>query len=143
VVVVAIGLLAAVARYWSPAFINDGHWYTYPDNTTRFVGTVPVIHNTPGFVTLLFAAGCILAALVFFRREITRREVASLILCMPLVVSIAGTLGEYWYPLGPQLFEYWPWFVLTSAGVGLAGIAWSVLQRTMPKSASPAPGEHA
>jgi hypothetical protein len=135
----AIGLLTTVALYWSPASITEGTWFTYSDNS-RFVATIPVPHNTPGFLALLFAAGCLVTSLIIVRREVTVREVASLVLCLPFVVDVAARFGAYLVPLGPGLFEDWPWFVMTSAGLGLAGMAWSVLRRTAIDSTSPATG---
>jgi hypothetical protein len=138
---VAIALLATFALCWSPTPITQGNWYNYSDGTRRFVATIPPLHNSPGFVALLFATGSFITALIVVRREVTRIEAVSLIFCLPLVFDVAGSLGKYWYPLGAHLFqqspwfEYWPWFVLTSAGLGLVGITWSVLRRTTAESA--------
>ncbi len=130
----AIGLSAMVAQLWNPARVAEGYWYTYADNSHRFVATMPDIHNTPGFIALLFAGGCVLAALVTARRQITGREAASLALCLPLAADVAGSFGAYWYPFGPRPYEFWPWFVLASAAFGLAGLAWSVLRRSIPNA---------
>jgi hypothetical protein len=127
---VAIGLWAAAALYRVATPITEGHVYTYSDDSRRFVATIPVAHNTPGLITLLFAAGCLLAALIVFRRQVTGLEVTSLVLCTPLAVDVAASLGAYWYPFGWRPFQYWPWVVLVLAGLGLVGLAWSVLRRT-------------
>jgi hypothetical protein len=147
-IVVAIGLLATFALFWSPTPITGGQWHTYSDNTRRFEATIPPLHNTPGFIAMLFAAGCLLASLIFVRREVTRLEVVSFIFCLPIVFDVAGSLGKYWYPLGLRPFlqspwlEYWPWFILTSTGIGLVGITWSVFRRTIPGTTTTAEGSH-
>jgi hypothetical protein len=141
-IVVAIGLLATFALFWSPTPINGGQWHTYSDDTRRFEATIPPLHNTPGFVALVFASGCVLTGLIVVRRQVTRLETISFIFCVPIVLDVAGSLGKYWYPLGlrpflqPPWLEYWPWFILTSTGIGLVGITWSVLRRTISETAS-------
>jgi len=121
---------AFTALLCGPAGVGEGAWYTFSDGTHRFLATKPRIHNAPGFVVLLFAAGSLVAALIVARREITRHEFLSLTLCLPLTIHVALSLGEFLYPFDPGPFEYWPFLVLISAGTGLTGIAWSVLRRT-------------
>jgi len=136
--VAAIGQLATYAFFWSPTPITGGQWYTYSDNTRRFEATIPPLHNTPGFIALLFAAGCLIAVLTVVRRRVTLLETISFVFCIPIAFDVAGSLGKYWYPLGLRPFlqspwlEYWPWFILTCTGIGLVGITWSVLRRTIP-----------
>jgi hypothetical protein len=133
--VAMMGFSAVAALYWTPSPITQGEWYTYSDNTRRFVATIPELHNTPGLITLVFSASCILAGLVIFRRKLTFCELGGAILLLPLAIDIGGCFGGYWYPLGPRMFEFWPWLVLTSAGVGSTSLAWSVLRRTRPRIA--------
>ncbi len=143
----AIGLFATFALYWSPTPIFEGTWYSYPDSTRNFIATIPSPHNTPGFVAPLFATGCLVAVLISVRREVTWLETVSFILCAPFTFHVAGSLGNYQYPLAPWPFqhspwmEYWPWFILATAGIGLVGITWSVLQRTIPANQSPTGNE--
>src|SRR5713226_3156344 len=99
--VATIALLATFALFWSPAPITEGNWYMYSDGTRRFVATIPPLHTTQDFIALLFAVGSLVAGLIVARREVTLREVVSLILCVPLVVDVAGSLAGYWYPFGP------------------------------------------
>lgn len=132
---VAIGLIGLSALYWSPTPITEGHWYVYADNTTRFVATIPDFHKTTALVALLFATGCLVANLILVRRELSGIEATSLILCLPITVDVAAGLGAYRYRLGAGFSEYW--VILGSAGLGLAGITWSVLQRTNPGRALP------
>jgi hypothetical protein len=134
-VVLGAVLLAATALYWSRP-ITQGTWIEYSDNIPRFDVSVPSFHNTPGFIVLLFAGTCILGSLIFFRKSVTVRDTVGLLLCVPLATDAAARLGGYWYPVSRGPFpDYWPWLVLILAGLGLWGLSWSVLRRTIPASA--------
>jgi hypothetical protein len=94
-----------------------------------FLSPFPASHNTPSLIAMLFGAGCLLAVLVYSHKKITPSEVAGLALCLPFAVEAAGCFGEYWYMLGGG-GPFNSWLVLMPTGLGMLGIARSVLRRT-------------
>lgn len=106
--IVAEGLLAVVALYWSATPITKGEWYDYSDNTRRFVASVPDFHNTSSLITMLFVAGVLATALLVFKRGITVPEALGFLLCVPLGGDLAARWGAHWYPFASGPFQYWP-----------------------------------
>jgi hypothetical protein len=125
------GLAAAAALYARPAAITAGKWNDYSDNTRRFDASIPAFHLAPEWIALLFTAACAIAALAAFRRAMTLRDTAGVILCAPFTLQVARALGGYGFPSDPWPFMFgWPWIVLALAAMGLSSLAWSLLRRT-------------
>jgi len=99
------------------------------------VASIPVFHATIGFIALFFSAASVIAALIIFRKKVTLRDAAGLILCLPLVVLVAGCLGSFWYPFSMWSSKHWLWLSLIFSALGLFDLSWSVLRRTSPMSA--------
>ncbi len=132
VAALSIALAAGAALFWGPSRITTGQWQKYSDGSFRFDPTIPLAHNTPELITLLYAAGCVLAVLIAARARLHLRDVAAVVFCVPLLVHVAGCWGGYWYITGPEQFRYWIWVAFPSAGLGLACATLSVLRRTAP-----------
>jgi hypothetical protein len=129
-IVTALGLSAVAALYWSPSpIITSGDWYTYSDNTRRFVVTIPYLHNTPGLIIVAFTAGCVLAGVGTFRSKLSPWALCGSILLVPLAIHLGGCFGGYWFPFW-GMFAFWGWLVLASAGVGLICFGWAAFGTT-------------
>lgn len=133
--VLSASLVAMAALYSPAARITTGSWYTYSDNTHRFVASIPVFHATIGLITLSFSAVSVIAALIIFRGKVTLLDAAGFILCLPLAVLAAGCLGDFWYPFSIWSSKHWLWLGLIFSALGLFDLSWSVLRRTSPISA--------
>jgi hypothetical protein len=132
--ILALELSLGVMAFWPPPPAPIARLLTYSDGSSSFFAIMPTIHNTPKLVVALFTAGCVLGAVITAGHYMTRKEVLSFFLCVPLVAVYATWVGHYRGPYFPLSFPYELQVRLLAASLGLLGIARSVLQRTGPEN---------
>jgi hypothetical protein len=85
-------------------------------------------HRPAGFIGTAFSVASFMLIAVFQRRRIRRVEAWSFVfLALPLVyvLMVSSERWHFWHSLSMKLS-------LISAALGVAGIAWAVLDRTIP-----------
>jgi hypothetical protein len=119
-----IAIIAITGLFWSAAPITKAEWTLYSDNTRRLEPILPGFHNTPQLILLTALVAYLLAIVIVFRKNISWRPFVGPVLCLPLAVHVGASVGNFYYPFGFLPFEDWPWFVMATAG---CGIAWTAL----------------
>jgi hypothetical protein len=126
--------VAILALYWPDTRIINVH-FIYDSVSVRLDGDVTPFYRPAGFIVAAFSAASFVLIAVVQRRCISRVGALSFVfLALPLVhvLMVSSELWRFWQPL-------WMKLALISAALGVAGIAWAVLDRTNPDQCTPPP----